>query len=150
MKPTTINDLLTQASLRIAAETVWGEARGESYEGKLAVAWVIRRRVDEPAWWGRDVVSVCCHEWQFSCRNANDPNAAKLAKVPDDDPAYVECLRAVEEAFLGEPHENPTASIGGASHYKVVGTTAMWDDAASKLPSITIGRHIFFNLGPKG
>lgn len=43
---------------RAVAATIWGEARGESYEGKLAVGCVIRNRVESPGWWGRDWTSV--------------------------------------------------------------------------------------------
>ena len=53
--------------LRAMAATVWGEARGEPFEGKVAVAWVIINRSRKPGWWGEDIRSVCSARWQFSC-----------------------------------------------------------------------------------
>jgi N-acetylmuramoyl-L-alanine amidase len=142
----TISEALTPQKIRIAAETVWGEARGEPWLGKVAVAWVIRNRVEQPAWWGRDIIGVCTKPWQFSCRNANDPNSEKLAKVSDDDPVFMDCRDAVEAAFLGtEP--DPTK---GASHYKVLKTRASWDHAVRHMTPTIIGHHAFYKLGPKG
>ena len=39
-------------ALDLLARTVWGEARGECFRGKLAVAWVARNRAEHPRWWG--------------------------------------------------------------------------------------------------
>lgn len=37
---------LSERDLSIAALTIYGEARGEPYAGKVAVAWVIRNRTE--------------------------------------------------------------------------------------------------------
>jgi len=40
----------------ILARTLWGEARGESLAGQIAVAWTIRNRVNDGkdrSWWER-------------------------------------------------------------------------------------------------
>ena len=33
---------------------IWREARNQSYEAMLAVAWVVKNRVASPKWWGSD------------------------------------------------------------------------------------------------
>lgn len=46
----------TETDRDILARTLWGEARGESLAGQIAVAWTIRNRVNEgkaASWWGR-------------------------------------------------------------------------------------------------
>lgn len=137
---------MTPAEIRIAAETVYGEARGEPWIGKLAVAYVIRNRVEWPAWWGRSVTEVCTKPWQFSCRNPGDPNLTKLNTVTEDDRAFLDCIEAVGVAFAGaEP--DPT---NGATTYKVIGTKASWDAAVGRTEPIIIGRHAFWCLTPEG
>lgn len=125
--------------LIIVARTIWGEARGETEQGRLAVAWVIKNRVERGGWWGTTARAVCLHPWQFSCWNENDPNRAKLEALPTDDPLFQECLWAALSAFL-EKEPDPT---DGSCHYKVIGAPASW--AAGKVPVCTIGRHQFFN-----
>lgn len=139
---------LTPEALRIAAETVWGEARGEPWRGKVAVAWVIRNRAEDPGkdWWGDTIVEVCTKPWQFTCQHPSDPNYAKLKALKDDDQGLLECRRVVEAVFRGEVAD-PT---GGATHYKVVGTKASWDKAVENMRPVQIGRHLFYRLGPNG
>lgn len=139
---------MTPFELRIAAETVWGEARGEPWLGKLAVAYVIRNRVEDPGkdWWGDDIIGVCTKPWQFTCQHPSDPNYAKLKAVADRDPVFLECRRAVAVAFAGsEP--DPTH---GATTYKVRGTKASWDAAVAHVEPVVIGRHAFWRLTTDG
>jgi N-acetylmuramoyl-L-alanine amidase len=136
--------LFTVGDIDVVARTLWGEARGESDEGRAAVAWVIRNRASEPSWWGRTVSEVCQHPWQFSCWNASDPNSAKLKTLAKTDPLY-QHLYEIALAVLDGQTPDPT---GGASHYKVKGTAAAWDGACIGRPHVEIGRHLFFALGP--
>ena len=42
----------------ILARSLWGEARGESLAGQIAVAWTIRNRVNDgktKSWWGEQL-----------------------------------------------------------------------------------------------
>jgi spore germination cell wall hydrolase CwlJ-like protein len=71
------------------ALAIWREARGESLQGKIGVAWCIRNRMtDQRKRWPATPGAVVLQPLQFSCFNAWDPNAVKLpAKV--DDPAWL-------------------------------------------------------------
>lgn len=66
---------ISPSALDTLTKTIWGEARGEGREGMIAVAWVILNRASIGGWWGNSIETVCLKPWQFSCWNANDPNA---------------------------------------------------------------------------
>lgn len=134
---------LTENDIDIAARTLFGEARGESREGQIAVAWVIRNRATSPAWWGRGVAEVCQHPWQFSCWNASDPNRSKLLVCEETDAGAYDRLRAIVEGVLGGELTDPT---GGATHYCVTGLRPAW--RKDHQPCAVIGHHEFFKLGP--
>lgn len=125
------------------ARTVWGEARGEPVEGKIAVAWVVRNRFESRKWFaGKTLAETCTKPWQFSCWNEKDPNRAKLDTVTMNDQAYQECMYAAIAAVRGLIPD-PTS---GATHYKVVGTSASWAEGITS--HATIGRHEFFRDVP--
>lgn len=130
--------------LRAMAATLWGEARGEPYEGKLAVAWVIINRTKQPGWWGSDVVSVCTARWQFSCWW--DVQKEKVRWVDERNDKFRECL-AVAKEVLANRTEDPT---GGADHYYAPagmpgGAQPKW--AVGHTPTTRIGGHVFYRLG---
>ena len=60
-------------NIEYMAKTVWGEARGEDKEGRIAVASVILNRKNKQGWMGKTIIDVCLKKWQFSCWNENDP-----------------------------------------------------------------------------
>ena len=127
----------------IATRTVWGEARGEDYDGKKAVAHVILNRSSgdlwgdgKPDWWGETVEQVCLKPRQFSCWNENDPNRAKMLALSNIDAYYQEC----EHAFLYAADEEDFTD--GATHYHVAGLHPKW--AAGKSPQHEFGHHLFY------
>ena len=64
----------------VLALLIWGEARGESVEGQVAVACVVRNRVKyqgTPDPWR----TVCLAPYQFSCFNESDPNYPKIQRA---------------------------------------------------------------------
>jgi len=72
----------TENDRDILARTLWGEARGESLAGQIAVAWTIRNRVNDgnaKSWWGEGYTGVCQKPYQFSCWNSTDPNYLYLS-----------------------------------------------------------------------
>ncbi|MDR4515470.1 cell wall hydrolase [Nitrosomonas sp.] len=121
------------------ARTIWGEARGESREGKEAVASVILNRLKKPTRFGGTIEEVCLKPSQFSCWNDNDPNLPKLKAVDVNDANFVECLSIAQAAVSG----NLADSTIGADHYHT--TTVSPDWSINKTPCITIGNHLFYN-----
>lgn len=138
----------------IAALTLWGEARGETHQGRVAVMWVIRNRAEANMWWGRGIAGVCLYPYQFSCWNSNDPNRSKmlgmligrtldaprLTETAAADPLVMDCLEVVD-AVCGGREIDPTH---GASHYfdKRLPSTPTW--AIGRVPSAVIGHHAFY------
>ena len=68
---------------KVLALTIYGEARGEPAEGKIAVGSVILERVDHRDWDGKTIPEVCLKKWQFSCFLENDPNYGKLLNIAE-------------------------------------------------------------------
>lgn len=97
------------------ARTFFGEARGESDKGMIAVAWVIRNRAARsPAYnWPNTVAGVCLQDWQFSCWNKNDPNRPKLLALTKSNVQFRRCLKIADQVLRGEVSD-PT---NGADHY---------------------------------
>jgi N-acetylmuramoyl-L-alanine amidase len=140
-----------------AVRTLYGEARGETYEGKVAVAHVILERQavakamkqrtgkNHPLFGDGSLSGVCLAPYQFSCWNPSDPNAAKLAalKLPDalGDSSLLDCLAAMSAALAGREKPLPA----GCLHYFVAGMTNPPKWAAGLTPAVQVGAHVFFN-----
>jgi spore germination cell wall hydrolase CwlJ-like protein len=60
------------------AFAVWREARGETSDGQVAVAFSILDRVKNHRWWGSTVDQVVTQPWQYS--SLTDPRDPQLAK----------------------------------------------------------------------
>lgn len=112
----------------VLALTLYGEARGEPVEGRIAVACVIRNRVNadlgndgKPDWWGEGYAGVCLKPSQFSCWNDRDKNrplldtlAAKCAAgSPILDPGFQECRWIAAGVIDGLV----LPRVGRATHY---------------------------------
>lgn len=120
----------------ILALVVWREARGESKEGKLAVANVIRNRVEAthlPDQWD-DIIE---RKWQFSSMTA--PGDAMLVQWPHDgDQTWSDSMAAAEHVFSGG-----CDNTGGATFYCNLDVChPAWADTYHQ--TIKIGRHTFF------
>lgn len=125
------------------AKTVWGEARGESVKGQIAVAWVIKNRADNPKWWGKTIEEVCLKKYQFSCWLESDPNRAKMDKLTEEDlQEQIEICQSVLDEKVTDPTD-------GANHYHTTGILPSWarnDDDTIKQPITTIGNHLFYRF----
>jgi len=128
----------------ILARTLWGEARGESLSGQVAVAWTIRNRVFDgktKSWWGEGFAGVCQKPYQFSCWNKNDRNYAYLSGAkPIPFREFAQAQIAADQVMAGKVPD-PT---GGATHYYA--TTMLkppiWTNGAKC--TLKLGRHLFF------
>lgn len=129
---------ITPLDIEILARTIYGEARGEHRNGKVAVAWVILNRTKDRRW-RKDVMGVCLQPKQFSCWLESDPNRQKLRQVQLDDPLYRECYSVAMSVCTGG-EQDPT---DGSTHYHVNTLSPNW--SKNKVPVCRIGNHSFFN-----
>lgn len=132
------------------ASTVYGEARGEPFMGKVGVAWVILNRAKNPRWWGEDIISVCLHKKQFSCWNKSDPNrnaCFNRANYYHDedylrDPVFRECFLAtlcVLHGIISDP-------TFGSDHYHANGIPKKPSWAKNEFKTVIIENQTFYNL----
>ncbi|VVQ25982.1 cell wall hydrolase [Pseudomonas fluorescens] len=139
---------ITDKDRDILARTLWGEARGESLAGQIAVAWTIRNRVFDgraKSWWGEGYAGVCLKAWQFSCWNKNDPNyphlsGAKLIPFRE----FAQAQIAADQVLAGKVPD-PT---GGATHYyaTTMPKPPAWAKGAKQ--TLKLGHHVFFKDVP--
>jgi spore germination cell wall hydrolase CwlJ-like protein len=122
----------------IAAINIWMEARGESFEGKVAVAEVMLNRLKN-GWWGDTLAEVVLAPYQFSGWNTNDRNRIAAMSLDDSDVRYQECLRAWQTAKTG------TYFAKGAMFYfnPSVVKAPVW--ATPQRYLATIGSHKFYS-----
>lgn len=129
----------------IMARTIFGEARGERWEGKIEVAHVIMNRVEHGGWWGDTIIKVCTKPYQFSCWNENDPNRDLLLNVHYQHAAHGTMLRECLVVAMGVRHGLP----GFASrfpekpcHYHATSVSPSWKDPDKSVGAI--GGHVFY------
>lgn len=121
-----------------AIMTIWGEARGEDYLGKVAVAEVIRNRMKRKYSSDGTASNTCLKKLQFSCWNHDDPNRLFMAKLDDEDPIVRECIKAWEESKT----TNLTKGAVLYCNLKVLDYIPSW--AKMENQTVVIGRHNFF------
>jgi spore germination cell wall hydrolase CwlJ-like protein len=129
--------------LDILARTVHGEARSESFEGALAVAWVV---VNRSKMWNKSVRDVCLQPWQFSCWNQQDPNLRTIATCSaNNDAGFIRSLCAAAAAMSGAMGD-PTH---GATDYHTTAqprSASTWPPSWAKdyHPTVRLGAHQFY------
>jgi spore germination cell wall hydrolase CwlJ-like protein len=116
----------------VAARTIFGEARGEPYEGQKAVAHVILNRARKEG----SVAAACLRPKQFSCWNVGDPTRERMVTVTTDDPKFRTAIRAFLDAV------DELDFTGGATHYCTLVTYPKW--AKDQVPDFIIGNHKFW------
>jgi cell wall hydrolase len=129
---------------RAMAATLWGEARGEPREGKVAVAWVIRNRAAQPGWWGTSIAGVCTAKAQFTCWW--DAQSERVRTVDESDARFADCLDIARSVIGGEVID-PTR---GADHYYADSMPSPPKWALGRTPIAVIGHHRFFRIGLRG
>lgn len=116
---------LSNSDLYLLSCCVYGEARGESYTGKVAVAAVVLNRVKNSSF-PNTISGVIYQKGAFTCVSDGQINLG----------TNDECTRAAQDALNGW---DPS---GGALYYFNPSTaTSAWIWSRPQL--VTIGRHIF-------
>lgn len=133
-------DLQECADIGFLGLTVWREARGESLDAKLAVAYSIMDRVEHPSWWGDSVLQVVGKRLQYSSMTAHgDPNLT--AWPVDSDASWQESLLAASTAYSKtQPNPAPNAD----SYFDVSIAPPAW--AKPQMFVKQIGRLRFYDL----
>lgn len=122
---TTTANKLNSSDLYLLSCCIYGEARGESYTGKVAVGAVILNRVKSSSF-PNSVSGVIYQKGAFTCVDDGQINLG----------TNDECTRAAQDAMNGW---DPT---GGALYYFNPATaTSKWIWSRPQL--VTIGKHIF-------
>ncbi len=115
----------SSSNVNLLARIINGEARGETYEGQVAVGAVVLNRVDHPSF-PNTIAGVIYQPNAFTAINDGQINAALESS----------CLRAARDALNGW---DPT---GGAIYYYNPRTaTNTW--IRSRPVITTIGKHVF-------
>lgn len=124
----------------LAIMTIAQEALGESYEGKVAVAEVIRNRMDAKYSSDGTVAGTVLRAWQFSGWNTDAVGRVRMAKLDDTDPKVADCARAWHAAKAG------SQTVHGAVLYyaPAVVTTPKWARAEHATQVAEVGGHVFF------
>lgn len=140
-------------NVRVAALTLIGEARGEGYDGRIAVVNTFHNRAADK---GRQVADVCLQESQYSCWWGENDNAQYVrglaaavwfTRVPlstHDARLFTLCKYLVGGVLTGALPDN----TNGATHYYSprsmvpVGRVPSW--AKDRTPSATVGHSIFY------
>tara|TARA_R110002124_G_scaffold266813_1_gene433803 strand:+ start:11837 stop:12361 length:525 start_codon:yes stop_codon:yes gene_type:complete len=133
--------------LDILARTLWGEARGEGYQGMQGVANVIMNRFAQSQastgkrrQFGATVAEVCQKKYQFSAWNVSDPNYSKLLTVTENN-ADFKTARAIAYKALAGTLSDIT---GGADHYHTAAVNPNWSRGVQ--PIAVIQNHQFYKL----
>lgn len=144
-------------NIAAVACTIFGEARGESILGQMAVGCVIRNRVRN-ARVARTYAAVATAPWQFSCWFETSPNADLVYTVatalsadvmPSLEIADLAMLAQAQWISDGIVHDDLHEDVsGGATHYleKTRFETQPPKWAVGQQITATIGRHVFLRV----
>lgn len=140
--------LLTEEALAVI--TIHQEAAGESYLGKLAVAEVIRNRMNKKYASDGTVTDTVLRPKQFSGWNTSDAGRIRNARIDSDNPVVKDCIRAWHEAQAG------SNTVHGAVLYYAPATLKKlgWPEPDWALPDsadevAVVGGHHFFIPKPR-
>jgi spore germination cell wall hydrolase CwlJ-like protein len=126
----------------LAAATIWQEAAGEPYEGKLAVASVIRNRMKRKYQSDGTVAGTVLKDYQFSGWNTDpkDTLRERSMMLDDDNPVVRECVRAWKESVYDD------VTNGAVLYFapKGVKKTPAWAEAPSVKFVKAIHNHHFY------
>lgn len=121
--------------------TIAQEASSEPIDGKIAVAEVIRERMENKYNSDGTLVGTVLSPYQFSGWNSGDRNRIRVAQMDMTHPSMVDCIKAYEEAF-----QKRTNLARGANLYHADWMVPFpeWTKSPKVTRLVSIGRHIFY------
>ena len=126
-----------QKDIDILGRTIFGEARGESTDGQIAVGHVVLNRYRSNKWFaGKTIADTCQKAFQFSCWNPSDPNCTLILNAKER--TLTPYWALADKIIRGEFADN----TNGATHYHTKAIKPKW--ARGKLPCAEIGNHVFY------
>jgi len=134
---------MEEIRLRILADTLYLEARGESQQGQEWVAWVIKNRAasNMEFWGGNDIRNVCLHPRQFECWNGRNSPLVPEELKPEEKEAWKLAKEIAETVINASLEDDPT---GGCDHYNNPSKEGYpdWTENCEKVEKI--GAHQFY------
>lgn len=130
----------------LVPETAWAimtiaqEARSEPYQGKLAVAEVIRNRMNQRFFSDGTVRDTILRPYQFSGWNTSDRNRIICAGLKHNDKITIDCLNAWNEAITLDTNITDNA----VSYYADYITKPTWASSNEFKFTTKIGTHVFY------
>lgn len=125
----------------LAIVTIYQEAQGEPYAGKLAVAEVIRNRMEKQYASDGTISGTVLRPKQFSGWNSTDPGRIRSVKIDSDDPVVKDCEKAWAEAMAG------SQTVNGAVLYlnpSILNEIPEWALPDSSVEVARVHQHVFF------
>ena len=150
--------VITESDIDVAARTLYGEARGESRKGQIAVAHNILNRTITAVLDGygtpvqfKSTITATCKSGNGSQYNAwkqGDPNYKKIQALDensagDNNALFGELKKLVRDVFAGKIAD-PTR---GADHYHTVSVHPGW--ASGQAVVYRAGAHKFYDMDPQ-
>lgn len=138
--------MLSPEDRDLIVRTVMGEANGEPFQGKVAVASVVKNRLTSGNY-GDTVPGVLFAPKQFEPWNTRK---RELLSFSPDDPRYLEASEAVDEAFAGNDPTNGATHFANVQTVKDRGNESAlgWLRGMSNVSRY--GNHTFGNADGKG
>ena len=136
------SDFASLTPIELLTLCLYGEARGESPSGKLAVAHVVLNRLAAAPRYGKNIPEIILRPYQFSCFLDSDPNLRHLINMSLSGHYDPVCYHIASLALDGYTID-PT---GGANLYHVEAMLRYpaWTQSPSVTVLMQIGNHLFY------
>jgi N-acetylmuramoyl-L-alanine amidase len=121
--------------------TIFQEAEGESFDGKVAVAEVILKRTNQKFFSDGTVAGTCLKPYQFSSWNTASVNRLRACQIDDESQIVKDCIAAWDEAINGSNHTKDALLY---LNPKGIADLPTWANPDKYV--CTIGRHDFYRV----
>jgi spore germination cell wall hydrolase CwlJ-like protein len=139
--------MIEAVEFALLVTVVGREARGESQDAMLGVAWSIRNRVDHPGWWGNSWETVITKPMQYTSiappTGDHDPNLTVYPDLTND--RWMQVAEAAEAAYWAVGKD----PVFGATHYfdkSLDATPPQWTKAPTSVHVCDIGDLRFWKV----